>query len=141
MRRTVARFPADVEGVARRQAGRHDRRGAMLHTRGPDPLPRPRATARATLSTSTATPALQIPRIRHAEAMRITVTENALLLALLQDLGPSEWNQATDCTGWTVRDIVVHVIASAQGQASVAEFARQAWTGWRLVAEVGGVQL
>ena len=42
----------------------------------------------------------------------------------LQRLSEEQWT-ATDCTGWTVRDVVVHLVASAQSQASPVEFARQ----------------
>jgi uncharacterized protein (TIGR03083 family) len=90
------------------------------------------------MSTPHVTAALQIPRIRHAEAMRITDTENARLLEQVRQLGPADWAAATDCTRWTVRDVVVHVIAAAQAQASPIEFFRQVWAGRRLTGQVGG---
>jgi uncharacterized protein (TIGR03083 family) len=92
------------------------------------------------MSTPHVTAALQIPRIRHAEAMQITATENARLLEQVRDLGPGDWNAATDCTRWTVRDIVVHLIASAQAQASPIEFSRQVWAGRRFNGQVDGQQ-
>ncbi|MGY1632197.1 maleylpyruvate isomerase family mycothiol-dependent enzyme [Geodermatophilus sp. SYSU D01186] len=79
-----------------------------------------------------------IPRIRHDEAMRLTATENARMLDLLRQLAPGDWTAATDCTRWTVRDMVVHLIASAQAQANPVEFARQVLTGRRLTAQIGG---
>jgi uncharacterized protein (TIGR03083 family) len=79
-----------------------------------------------------------IPRIGHAEAMRITATENGRLLDQLQQLGLEDWGRATDCARWTVRDIVVHLIASAQAQANPVELARQVWRGRRLTSEIGG---
>ena len=82
--------------------------------------------------------ALQIPRVGHDEAMRITATENARLLELVRGLSPADWGMATDCSRWTVRDIVVHLIASAQAQGSAAEFARQLWAGLPLTRQVGG---
>jgi uncharacterized protein (TIGR03083 family) len=90
------------------------------------------------MSSADVTAALQIPRIRHAEAMQIAATENSRLLEQLCDLGPADWNAATDCTRWTVRDIVVHLVASAQAQASPVEFSRQVWAGRRLNGQVGG---
>jgi uncharacterized protein (TIGR03083 family) len=90
------------------------------------------------MSASDLIPALQIRRIRHAEAMQIAATENARLLEQVRDLGPPDWDAATDCTRWTVRDIVVHLIASAQAQASPIEFSRQVWAGRRLIGQVGG---
>jgi uncharacterized protein (TIGR03083 family) len=90
------------------------------------------------MGTSSPTSALQIPRVGHDEAMRITATENARLLELVRRLGPTDWEMATDCTRWTVRDIVVHLIAAAQAQASPAEFARQVWVGRTLTRQIGG---
>jgi uncharacterized protein (TIGR03083 family) len=36
-----------------------------------------------------------------------------------------EWALPTDCTGWTVRDLSLHVLGSADAQASVKEFLHQ----------------
>ncbi|HET8767644.1 MAG TPA: maleylpyruvate isomerase family mycothiol-dependent enzyme [Pedococcus sp.] len=80
----------------------------------------------------------RIPGIDHAEAMSITETENARLLDQLRGLSDLQWRAATDCTGWTVREIVVHLVGSAEGQASPREFVRQLRAGRRLTAEVGG---
>jgi uncharacterized protein (TIGR03083 family) len=90
------------------------------------------------MSTPGVIPALRIPRIRHAEAMQITATENARLLEQVRELGSADWTAATDCTRWSVRDVVVHLIASAQAQASPIEFSRQVWAGRRLTGQVGG---
>ena len=79
-----------------------------------------------------------IPPIGHAEAMRLTEAENARLLAQLRSLTDEQWQAPTDCTGWTVRDVAVHLIASAQAQASILEFGRQVVAGRRLTAETGG---
>jgi len=83
-------------------------------------------------------PADQIPAIDHAEAMRLTEAENARLLTQLRGLFGEQWHAATDCTRWTVRDVVVHLIASAQAQANPIEFVRQLVAGRRLTAEIGG---
>jgi uncharacterized protein (TIGR03083 family) len=82
--------------------------------------------------------ASQIPAITHDEAMAITQAENARLLALLHSLSDEQWRAPTDCTGWSVRDVVVHLIASAQGQASLVEFARQVLVGRKLTEQIGG---
>jgi uncharacterized protein (TIGR03083 family) len=82
--------------------------------------------------------AAEIPAIGHAEAMRLTETENARLLAQLRGLSDARWQAATDCSGWTVRDVVVHLIAAAQAQANPIEFLRQVRVGRRLTAEIGG---
>ncbi len=86
----------------------------------------------------TSTDVATIPHINHAEAMRITAVENATLGTALRELRPEAWTKPTDCTGWTVRDVVVHLIASAQAQAKPIEFARQVRAGRPLTAEIGG---
>jgi uncharacterized protein (TIGR03083 family) len=86
----------------------------------------------------TAQRADQIPAIDHAEAMRLAAAENARLLAQLRALADDQWQAATDCTGWTVHDVVVHLVASAQAQANPIEFARQVVAGRRLTAQIGG---
>lgn len=87
---------------------------------------------------STAQRSDRIPRVGHAEAMRLTAVENARLLAQLRGLTDQQWTAPTDCTGWTVRDVTVHLIASAQAQANPVEFARQVINGRGLTAEIGG---
>jgi uncharacterized protein (TIGR03083 family) len=80
----------------------------------------------------------RIPAVDHAEAMQLTATENARLLTLLRRLSDEQWQAPTDCTGWTVRDVVVHLIGSAEAQANPVEFVRQVLAGRRLTAEIGG---
>jgi uncharacterized protein (TIGR03083 family) len=80
----------------------------------------------------------RIPGIDHAEAMRLTEAENARLLAQLRELRDEQWQASTDCTSWNVRDVVVHLIGSAQAQANPIEFVRQVLTGRRLMEQIGG---
>ena len=86
----------------------------------------------------TSRPADRIPRIGHSEAMRLTETENERLLTQLRALTDEQSRAATDCSRWTVRDVVVHLIASAQAQASPIEFVRQVVAGRPLTAQIGG---
>jgi len=79
-----------------------------------------------------------IPRMTHREAMRLTAAENAVLSDALAELNDEDWSLPTDCTGWDVRALVVHLIASAQAQASPVEFVRQVRAGRPLTAEIGG---
>lgn len=88
---------------------------------------------------ATAVPATQIPRVGHEEAMQLTAAENKRFAAALRELSEQDWSAATDCTGWDVRALVVHVIASAQAQASPGEFVSQVRAGRPLTAEIGGV--
>jgi uncharacterized protein (TIGR03083 family) len=80
----------------------------------------------------------EVPRIRHREAMAVTAVENARLGEALAGLDDADWARPTDCTGWDVRALVVHLIASAQAQASPVEFLRQVRAGRPLTAEIGG---
>ena len=79
-----------------------------------------------------------IPSIGHAEAMQLTATENDRLLGQLRSLTAVQWQAPTDCTGWSVRDIAVHLIGSAQGQANPVEFVRQVVAGRRLMPQIDG---
>ena len=88
-------------------------------------------------TSSSTTDVVDIPRIAHREAMGLTATENAVFLDVLEGID-DEWALQTDCTRWDVRALVVHVIASAQAQASPVEFVRQLRAGRRLTVEIGG---
>lgn len=88
--------------------------------------------------TMTSHSADRIPAVGHAEAMLLTAAENARLLTQLRGLADEQWRAPTDCTGWTVRDVAVHLVASAQAQASPVEFVRQVVAGRPLTAEIGG---
>lgn len=76
--------------------------------------------------------------IGHAEAMHLTAVENERLLEQLRSLTPQQWEAPTDCTRWNVRDVAVHLIGSAAGQANPVEFLRQVRTGRRLMREIDG---
>lgn len=79
-----------------------------------------------------------VATVTHGEAMRITAVENAVFSGLLRRLDPDDWAKPTDCTRWSVRDVVVHLVASAQAQANPVEFARQVRVGRPLTAQIGG---
>jgi uncharacterized protein (TIGR03083 family) len=79
-----------------------------------------------------------IPTIGHAEAMQLAATENNRLLGQLRSLTAAQWQAPTECTEWSVRDIAVHLIGSAQGQANPVEFIRQVVAGRRLMTQIDG---
>jgi uncharacterized protein (TIGR03083 family) len=79
-----------------------------------------------------------IVRIAHQEAMQLAAEENSRFHHLLLHLGTEDWQKGTDCARWSVRDIAVHVTASAEAQASFVEFARQVVRGRGLTKEIGG---
>ena len=50
-----------------------------------------------------------MPDLRHHAA-----AERADLLALLEQLTPTQWDAASLCSGWRVRDVVAHVYSYDQ---------------------------
>ncbi len=79
-----------------------------------------------------------IPPLRHREAMALTEVENERFGTALDGLAEGDWAAPTDCTGWDVRALVVHLIGSAEAQASPVEFVRQVRAGRPLTAQIGG---
>jgi uncharacterized protein (TIGR03083 family) len=61
--------------------------------------------------------ASQIPRPSISEATAQGLREHALTLDLLRSLSPADWLRPTDCTDWTVRDVVAHMIGQYDGSA------------------------
>ena len=41
---------------------------------------------------------------------------SAALLALLKALPPGDWDKATACAGWTVHDVVAHLLGGTLGR-------------------------
>jgi uncharacterized protein (TIGR03083 family) len=80
-----------------------------------------------------------IPRIKHDEAMAITEVENHRLGELLADVTPEQWALPTDCTRWDVRAVAVHLIASAEAQASPGEMIKLMRAGPKLMTEIEGI--
>lgn len=64
-------------------------------------------------------------RIDREEAQRLAEDEFARFAELAAALQDQEWAAPTDCTGWDVRKLALHVLGSADAQASVREFAHQ----------------
>ncbi|HEY5051684.1 MAG TPA: maleylpyruvate isomerase family mycothiol-dependent enzyme, partial [Acidothermaceae bacterium] len=87
---------------------------------------------------TTAVDVCTIPRIMHAEAMRIADVEADRVAATLRNLEPGDWAKPTDCPRWDVRALAAHMVGSAASQASPREFLRQVRAGRPVVAEIGG---
>lgn len=80
-----------------------------------------------------------IPRItRDGAAERLATAAYDQLLALLDELSVEEWDAPTECAGWTVADMVGHLIGAAKGYASVREQIRQQAWGFRHRREFDG---
>jgi uncharacterized protein (TIGR03083 family) len=65
------------------------------------------------------------PRIDRAEAKVLALEEFHRFAARCASFSDDEWAMPTDCTGWTVRDVALHILGSADAQASVREFLHQ----------------
>jgi uncharacterized protein (TIGR03083 family) len=80
-----------------------------------------------------------IARITRAgDAERLATAAYDQLLALLDQLSVEEWNAPTECPGWTVADMVGHLIGAAKACASVREQVRQQVWGFRHRREFDG---
>jgi uncharacterized protein (TIGR03083 family) len=66
-----------------------------------------------------------VARIERAEARVIAEEEFRRYASYCASFTADEWAMPTDCTGWTVRDMSLHVLGSADAQASVKEFLHQ----------------
>ncbi len=52
-------------------------------------------------------------------------TEFGRFAELMSSLSDADWERPTDCTAWDVRKVALHVLGSADAQASVREFLHQ----------------
>jgi uncharacterized protein (TIGR03083 family) len=75
-------------------------------------------------------------RITRPEARVLAEEEFARFADLVTSLTPQEWATPTDCTGWDVRKMVLHVLGSGDAQASVREFVHQLRRGMPLNKEI-----
>ncbi len=64
-------------------------------------------------------------RINRAEARVLAEEEFRRTAEMVASLTPKEWASPTDCTGWDVRKMALHILGSAEAQASVKQFAHQ----------------
>jgi uncharacterized protein (TIGR03083 family) len=75
-------------------------------------------------------------RIQRPEARVLAEEEFVRFADLTASLSPAEWATPTDCTGWDVRAMVLHVLGSADAQASVPQFLHQLRRGIPLNKEI-----
>ncbi|MGH3191474.1 MAG: maleylpyruvate isomerase family mycothiol-dependent enzyme [Streptosporangiaceae bacterium] len=75
-------------------------------------------------------------RIDRKEARHLAEEEFQRFADLAASLTPDEWPLPTDCSGWDVRKIALHVLGSAQAQASVPEFIHQMRRGLPLNKQI-----
>ena len=74
--------------------------------------------------------------ITRPEARMLAEEEFTRVADLVASLTHEEWSVPTDCTGWDVRKMVLHILGSGDAQASVREFAHQFRRGMPLNKEI-----
>lgn len=75
-------------------------------------------------------------RIQRPEARVLAEEEFIRFADLVASLSDDEWSRPTDCTAWDVRKMALHVLGSADAQASVREFLHQLRRGRPLNKEI-----
>jgi uncharacterized protein (TIGR03083 family) len=75
-------------------------------------------------------------RINRPEARQLAQDEFDRFAELAASLSDEEWAMPTACTGWDVRKMALHVLGSADAQASVREFAHQMRRGLPLNKQI-----
>jgi uncharacterized protein (TIGR03083 family) len=75
-------------------------------------------------------------RIRRSEARVLAEEEFTRFAELMASLSDDEMTRPTDCPGWDVRTMALHVLGSADAQASVPQFVHQLRRGVPLNKEI-----
>jgi uncharacterized protein (TIGR03083 family) len=75
-------------------------------------------------------------RITRPEAKVLAEEEFRRFARAMSSLSSEEWGLPTDCTAWDVRKLAIHVLGSADAQASVREFVHQLRRGRPLNKEI-----
>lgn len=81
--------------------------------------------------TMTAVPAQNIQQTARQRGADACAAELDALLTLARTLAEADWAKPTDCTEWTVRDLLAHVLGQFEGAASLRVFFRRYRTGHR----------
>ncbi len=62
-----------------------------------------------------------VPPIDRGEAMALAQTAYARFADVVEGLADDDWERSTDCDGWTVRDLVGHMVGAMRSAASIRE--------------------
>ncbi len=68
-------------------------------------------------------------RMNHADWIAAAEEEYRRLGEVLTGLAPEDWRARTDCSEWTVHDVVAHLVGAAESNARMRELVRIAWKG------------
>lgn len=66
-----------------------------------------------------------VARLNHDEVIPLAREEVARFLALVETLTPADWNRPTECSRWTVKDIVAHQASHVLALTHFREFLNQ----------------
>jgi uncharacterized protein (TIGR03083 family) len=80
-----------------------------------------------------------IPALSHARWIEIAESINDSFLKLVRDLDSADWDRSTECEGWTVKDIVAHVLGFAEAFTSFGEQRHQIAAALRRRKEFGSL--
>jgi uncharacterized protein (TIGR03083 family) len=69
--------------------------------------------------------ARQILPLTPDQVAQVATAELAVSIALLEHLDEGDWARPTDCAGWTVHDLVAHLVGQYQGAAKLGVFLRR----------------
>lgn len=75
---------------------------------------------------------------RRTDARSVALAAYRQLDDLLRALSDRDWSAPTACPGWSVSDMVGHLIGAARGNASLLEYTRQQLSGLRHRRDFGG---
>jgi uncharacterized protein (TIGR03083 family) len=78
------------------------------------------------------------PVTRRTDAQAVAEAAYRQLLSLLETLSDRDWSAQTSCPGWTVSDMVGHLIGAAHGTSSLRTFSLQQLWGFRHARAFGG---
>ncbi|MBI4901659.1 MAG: maleylpyruvate isomerase family mycothiol-dependent enzyme [Actinobacteria bacterium] len=83
------------------------------------------------MTVTTTLRARELPQTASRTARTNLAAEYEALLTQVDGMGADDWRRPTDCTGWTVRDMVAHLAGAAECSASKAGMARHYGYAWR----------
>lgn len=70
--------------------------------------------------------------------MRLAAEEYHRILRVVDDLTQLDWLRPTECPGWTVKDVLSHILGMLASQADPAERARQVSMAVQIAQQIGG---
>jgi uncharacterized protein (TIGR03083 family) len=82
-----------------------------------------------------------VPTLDHQAAMVLAETEAGRVLAVVDDLSAADWAASTECPGWTVKDVLGHLLGMWELQYDPAERARQLAAADQAAARSGRLPL